>query len=100
MKMHRASQDNYYSQEFLDSNDPLNYLNQSFSFTDLLNQKIRKLTPLEALMLQGFDEKFYLNCKESGISNNQIYKQAGNAVSVNPVYAFLDYLIFNQLITN
>ena len=51
-------------------------------------------------MLQGFDEKFYLNCKESGISNNQIYKQAGNAVSVNPVYALLDYLIFNQLITN
>ena len=68
------------------------------------SQKIELRCPVDwslpALMLQGFDEKFYLNCKESGISNNQIYKQAGNAVSVNTVYAVLDYLIFDQLITN
>ncbi|WP_019469736.1 DNA (cytosine-5-)-methyltransferase [Staphylococcus cohnii] len=47
--------------------------------------RIRKLTPLECWRLQGFtDEQFY-KAKDSGVSNSQLYKQAGNSVAVNVV---------------
>lgn len=47
--------------------------------------RIRKLTPLECWRLQGFtDEQFYKG-KDSGVSNSQLYKQAGNSVTVNVV---------------
>lgn len=43
---------------------------------------IRKLTPLECWRLQGFtDEQFY-KAKNAGVSNSQLYKQSGNAVTV------------------
>lgn len=54
--------------------------------------KIRKLTPLECWRLQGFtDEQFY-KAKESGVSNSQLYKQAGNAISVPVVDAIVKCL--------
>lgn len=54
--------------------------------------RIRKLTPLECWRLQGFtDEQFY-KAKESGVSNSQLYKQAGNAVSVPVVDAIVKCL--------
>lgn len=48
--------------------------------------KIRRLTPLECFRLQGFtDEQFY---KAKAVnSDSQLYKQAGNAVTVNVAYA-------------
>lgn len=54
-KMHRASQDNY--------------------ITD--NGRIRRLTPREAARLQGFPENF-----EIIVSDTQAYRQFGNAVTV------------------
>src|SRR5699024_5456039 len=40
--------------------------------------RIRKLTPKETWRLQGFtDEQFY-KAKNDGVSNSQLYKQAGN----------------------
>jgi DNA (cytosine-5)-methyltransferase 1 len=49
--------------------------------------RIRKLTPLECFRLQGFtDEQFY-KLKEASISDSQLYKQAGNAVTVNVIDA-------------
>ena len=93
VKMHRACQDNYYSQEFLDAESQTIYLENSFSKEEEATHKIRKLTPWEALKLQGFDEIFFINANKAGVSNHQIYKQAGNAVSVNTVYTVLDYLI-------
>lgn len=54
--------------------------------------RIRKLTPLECWRLQGFtDEQFY-KAKNSGVSNSQLYKQAGNAVTVNVVDAIVKQL--------
>lgn len=44
---------------------------------------IRKMTPLEALRVQGFDDKFYDLIRLHKYSNTQIYKMAGNAVTVN-----------------
>ena len=49
------------------------------------NMRIRKLTPLECWRLQGFtDEEFY-KAKNSGVSDSQLYKQAGNSVTVNVI---------------
>ena len=48
---------------------------------------IRKLTPLECWRLQGFtDEQFY-KAKNDGVSDSQLYKQAGNSVTVNVIDA-------------
>lgn len=99
VKMHRACQDNYYSDEFLKSKNPIDYLKKDFSKAEQALHSIRKLTPLEALKLQGFDEDFLFNAKKAGVSNHQLYKQAGNAVSVNTVYSIIDYLYNEKLIT-
>jgi DNA (cytosine-5)-methyltransferase 1 len=98
VKMHRACQDNYYSDDFINSKNPLKYLEAQFSKEDQAKHNIRKLTPLEALKLQGFNEEFLINAQKERVSNHQLYKQAGNAVSVNTVYSILHYLFSNQLI--
>ena len=57
-----------------------------YKFVNPENQKIRirKLTPKECWRLQGFtDEQF--NKAAAVNSNSQLYKQAGNAVTVNVV---------------
>lgn len=101
VKMHRACQDNYYSEEFLNSNFPLEYLKQQFSKDIQAKHRIRKLTPKEAFLLQGFNSDFVSNAEKIGISNHQLYKQAGNAVSVNTVYSILHYLfVTHKLHTN
>ena len=97
VKMHRACQDNYYSQEFLDSDCKVSYLETNFSKEEEVKHRIRKLTPWEALKLQGFNRDFFENSSRVGISNHQLYKQAGNAVSVNTAYCVLDYLIGKEL---
>ena len=43
---------------------------------------IRKLTPLECWRLQGFTDEQFNKAKDAGVSNSQLYKQAGNAVTV------------------
>jgi len=94
VKMHRACQDNYYSDD---------YITKGISHKDtpkeiLYKEPVRKLTPKEALMLQGFDEIFYNNAKEADVSDHQLYKQAGNGLSINTMYALLHYLFVNQRI--
>lgn len=46
---------------------------------------LRRLTPKECFRLQGFPDSFYENAKKAGLSDTQLYKQAGNAVSVNVI---------------
>ncbi len=48
---------------------------------------IRKLTPLECWRLQGFTDEQFNKAKEAGVSNSQLYKQAGNAVTIPVVEA-------------
>ena len=45
--------------------------------------KIRKLTPKECWRLMGFDDKDFEKAKNTGMSNTQLYKQAGNSIVVN-----------------
>lgn len=92
VKMHRACQDNYYSDEFLAAPNPEKYLQQDFSKEEQATHRIRKITPEEAFKLQGFNTVDVERAREAGVSNHQLYRQAGNAVSVNTVYALLHYL--------
>lgn len=48
--------------------------------------RIRRLTPLECFRLQGFPDEFFHRAKATGVSDSQLYKQAGNAVTVTVVY--------------
>lgn len=45
--------------------------------------RIRKLTPRECWRLQGFPDEYFDRAKAAGVSDTQLYKQAGNAVTVN-----------------
>ncbi|SHL19933.1 DNA cytosine methyltransferase [Alicyclobacillus tolerans] len=47
--------------------------------------RIRKLTPRECWRLQGFPDWAFDKAKESGVSDSQLYKQAGNSVTVNVI---------------
>ena len=96
VKMHRACQDNYYSDDFILRGES----HKETSMTALLKKPVRKLTPMEALKLQGFSEQFYYNAIAAGVSEHQLYKQAGNALSVNTGYALLHYLFVSQRIQN
>lgn len=52
----------------------------------LLCCRIRRLTPRECWRLQAFEDFLFDRAKAAGISDTQLYKQAGNAVTVNVVY--------------
>ena len=79
VKMHRANQDNYYSNVFING--------------DKKRKWVRKLTPIEAFKLQGFPAYFVSNARSNGVSDTQLYMQAGNAVTVNTVESILNLLI-------
>lgn len=51
--------------------------------------KIRKLTPKECFRLMGFSDKNYQAAKDAGVSNSQLYKQAGNSIVVDVLYYIL-----------
>lgn len=96
-KMHRACQDNYYSQDFIESHGMVNPVT-TMTKEELAELPIRKLTPEEAFMLQGFPAGFATSGRNAGVADGSLYKQAGNAVSVNTIYAILYYLITNNII--
>ena len=48
--------------------------------------RIRKLTPKETWRLMGFSDRDFDAAKNAGISNSQLYKQAGNSIVVDVLY--------------
>lgn len=66
---------------------------------------IRKFTPIENLKVQGFNEDFIFKIKKAGISDTQLYKQSGNAVSppvITEIFNHLNeyinkYKLFNEI---
>lgn len=55
----------------------------------LVNEKecaIRRLTPKECFRLQGFSDELYERAKSSGISDSQLYIQAGNSIVIDVLY--------------
>lgn len=59
----------------------------SYEHNNLLIQgfRIRKLTPRECWRLQGFPDWAFDSAKDTKLSDTQLYKQAGNAVTVNVI---------------
>ena len=54
---------------------------------------IRKLMPLECWRLQGFTDEQFERVKATGMSDAQLYKQAGNAVTTNVIEALAKYIL-------
>lgn len=53
--------------------------------------RIRRLTPLESFRLMGFSDEDFRRAKEAGVSDSQLYKQAGNSIVVVVLfYIFLE----------
>jgi DNA (cytosine-5)-methyltransferase 1 len=80
-KMHRASQDNYYN---------LKYINNGSA------KKMRRITPYEAILLQGFKKNTAKKICSLGMSDTQIYKLAGNAVTASTAKAVLQHLMLGS----
>lgn len=55
--------------------------------------RVRKLTPKECWRLMGFDDADFDKAKASGVSNSQLYKQAGNSIVVNVLEGILKNLV-------
>ncbi|WP_138753581.1 DNA (cytosine-5-)-methyltransferase [Paenibacillus sinopodophylli] len=55
--------------------------------------RIRKLTPLECFRLQSFPDEWFYTLKENGISDSQLYKMAGNAVTSRVAYEVAKRLV-------
>ena len=79
-KMHRANQDNYYSDNFINGKLVNGKL---IPIESNKKRRIRRLTPLEAFRLQSFDDSFVVKAQQAGVSDTQLYRQAGNAITVN-----------------
>lgn len=58
--------------------------------------RIRKLTPLECWRLQGFPDWAFNLAREAGLSDSQLYKQAGNSVTVPVIKAIADGMGYNS----
>jgi len=54
--------------------------------------KIRKLTPEETFILMGATAEDCQKCKDAGVSNSQLYKQAGNGLISNCVQYLMEHL--------
>lgn len=59
--------------------------------------RIRKLTPLECWRLMGFDDDDFYKARNAGISNSQLYKQAGNSIVVNVLQAIFRQFNFEKI---
>lgn len=57
------------------------------------DMKIRKLTPRECLRLMGLNDNQIDKIQSTGISNSQMYKQAGNSIVVQVLEAIFKELI-------
>lgn len=60
------------------------------------NLRIRKITSREAWRLMGFDDDDYDKAKEVN-STSQLYKQAGNSISINVLVAIFKELFKGEI---
>lgn len=54
--------------------------------------RIRKLTPEECFILMGFSAEDVEKCRDVGVSNSQLYKQAGNSICVTCIEYIMQHL--------
>ena len=58
--------------------------------------RIRKLTPLECWRLMGFSDEDFYKAKNEGVSDSQLYKQAGNSIVVPVLEAIFRELFMKK----
>ena len=58
--------------------------------------RIRKLTPLECWRLMGFDDSAFYKARSVGISDTQLYRQAGNSIVVDVLEYILEELLYEE----
>lgn len=76
----------------LKSSDP-SFIDFVWSERYNCNISIRRLTPLECFRLQGWEDKYFERAKLVN-SDSQLYKQAGNGVTVNVIQAIAEKMGF------
>lgn len=59
------------------------------------NYRIRKLTPLECFRLMDFPDSLVENARKVGMSDSQLYKQAGNSICVGVLSAIISKFKIN-----
>lgn len=60
--------------------------------------RIRKITPEENFYVQGFSKSFVNNIKKIGMTEGQMYKQSGNAVSPPVITGIINHLYDEYII--
>ena len=60
------------------------------------DRRVRKLTPKECWRLMGFDDSDIDKAIATGMSNTQLYKQAGNSIVVNVLERILKGLLWEM----
>jgi len=68
-------------------------INQGTPIKDGARYRIRKLTPRECFRLQNFPDEAFDKLKDAGISDSQLYKMSGNAITTSVVEAIGERLI-------
>lgn len=61
---------------------------------------VRKLTPLECWRLMGISDEDFLKVKAAGLSDTQLYKQAGNSIAVPVLEGIFKNLFFDNITNN
>jgi len=85
----RAGVSNIISNKEISPIKVVDYKNKLQSKTN--NHDLRNLIPLECWRLMGFNDEDFYKAKAAGISDTQLYKQAGNSIVVN----VLEYIFKN-----
>lgn len=91
-KWHRANQDNYFSESYINGNTP--YIRP---IIDLEREKIRRITPLEGFRLQGFPDYYAEAARKLKLPFSAQYKLIGNALPVNLAKAVIEHFIGSYL---
>jgi DNA (cytosine-5)-methyltransferase 1 len=60
------------------------------------NLRVRKLTPTECFRLMGFTDNDIKLCMEMGISDSQLYKEAGNSIITYCIMLIAEHLYKSQ----
>ena len=58
----------------------------------IMELSIRKLTPTECFILMGMSEDDVEKCRAVGVSDSQLYKQAGNGLVTNCIQFLMEHL--------
>jgi DNA (cytosine-5)-methyltransferase 1 len=92
-KWHRANQDNYYSATYVSASNTNPW---SAPDVDLDSEPIRRITPLEALRLQGFPDSAESAFSHERLALTATYRLIGNAVPVALTREVIDHWLGAQ----